>query len=115
MRMPAALHPLTAEAVAFLHSRRQKERRGRAVGAKHFIQQCERSDTVYVVVTIEYDALGAGQRAKDTIHGRAHVRQQEWIAQFAQTWTEKVNCLRVAQQALSLQEPRDARQAADTF
>src|SRR2546423_12407506 len=39
VRLPAALDPFAAEAIAFVHSRRQEKRRRHAVSAEHFVEQ----------------------------------------------------------------------------
>ena len=83
MLLEAAFHAFVAQAVAFLHSQRQKKVRGCSISAEHLRQQGERCHPIDVIISKQHDAFARIQRSQDPSDCCAHLRQQKWIAQRA--------------------------------
>lgn len=94
MRADATRDAVRAESVSFLHAMRQKTLRRRAKSPKDPREQSERSDTVYVVISVKHDTLAAIHRAEDPLDCGGHVRQQKRITQGAEAGRQKLlSCL----------------------
>src|SRR5205814_9491616 len=85
MSFEAALDTLPAQAVTFPHPGRQKESRGRFVGAQRSSQQRQRRHTVDVVIAKQNDPSPPIQRTENPADGTFHVWQEKRIAQRLET------------------------------
>jgi hypothetical protein len=112
---PAALDPFAAQAIAFLHPRRQKERGRGSISGQHLVQESERGHPIHIVVAVKYDPLAPINRAEDALDCDRHVGEKERVAQIAQTRAEKIERLTIVQQSFSMQEAGDAGEAANAF
>ena len=85
----ASRQALRAEAVAFVHARRQKRMRVRAEAPQDAGEEGEGGDAVDVVIAVEDDALAAVDGLQDALDSRAHAGQEEGIGEVLEPRVEE--------------------------
>ena len=113
MLLAAPFHAFRTQPVTFLHPERQKQSRGRFVGAQRFSQQRQRRHTVDVVIAKQNDPFPPIQRTEDPSDGTFHVWQEKRIAQRLETRPQESLHLIGAGKAFAQKQTGDAGRSAN--
>ena len=104
----AVLNALHAESITFFEPSREKGPRLEPVGAEHRTEQCQRTDPVDIVVTVDHDGFTAIDRGEDAFYRGIDSGQGEGITQILESRVEKpLDLLELGLPALQRQRDHD--------